>query len=188
MNEKFSYGYDVNAYLDKAFSQMKELYPWATKEMLGNKWSYAIEKGEDGKHSFVSYYKWDDGEIEREVMVCDGDKFIRLIIDRHRDGIERENPVKDTLKMSLPGGLMVRGWYVERYEFRSHVLGGYSVLVQAGNRSAGGTRTIFIPPSYFELSWPDFLDKYMELVPSNAFGLERDFLDHAAGLKTFLGY
>jgi hypothetical protein len=44
MNKKFPYGYDVNAYIDKAFEQMKELYPWAKKEMLRKNWSYAIEQ------------------------------------------------------------------------------------------------------------------------------------------------
>ena len=39
MNKKFPYGYDVNAYIDKAFEQMKELYPWAKKEMLRKNWS-----------------------------------------------------------------------------------------------------------------------------------------------------
>ena len=30
MNEKFPYGYDLNAYIDKAFEQMKADFPWAT--------------------------------------------------------------------------------------------------------------------------------------------------------------
>ena len=34
MSEKFPYGYDLNAYIDKAFEQMKADFPWATR--LGN--------------------------------------------------------------------------------------------------------------------------------------------------------
>ena len=30
MSEKFPYGYDLNAYIDKAFEQMKADFPWAT--------------------------------------------------------------------------------------------------------------------------------------------------------------
>ena len=33
MNEKFPYGYDLNAYIDKAFEQMKADFPWATRGM-----------------------------------------------------------------------------------------------------------------------------------------------------------
>ena len=67
MNKKFPYGYDVNAYIDKAFEQMKELYPWAKKEMLRKNWSYAIEQV-DGEYQYVTYFKWNDGEIERNVL------------------------------------------------------------------------------------------------------------------------
>ena len=56
MNEKFPYGYDVNVYIDKAFERMKELYPWAKKEMFRKEWSYAIEKVND-EFQFVTYFK-----------------------------------------------------------------------------------------------------------------------------------
>ena len=50
MSKKFRYGYDVNAYIDKAFERMKETYFWATKEMLNPEWTYAIEQDEDGEY------------------------------------------------------------------------------------------------------------------------------------------
>ena len=56
MSKKFSYGYDVNEYIDKAFEQMKEVYFWVTKEMLNPDWTYAIEKDEDGRYQYVTYY------------------------------------------------------------------------------------------------------------------------------------
>ena len=33
MVKKFPYGHDVNAYIDKAFEQMKADFPWATRDM-----------------------------------------------------------------------------------------------------------------------------------------------------------
>ena len=190
MSEKFPYGYDVNVYVDKAFEKLKELYPWAERSMLRKNWSYAIEKDENGQYAFVSYFKWSAKDIERRVLDCDSNGFIDLFIGNHSDWIEDENPVKDTLNVIdlIPCGTMVCGWHMENYEFRSHVKGGYSVYLQAGNRSAGGSRTIFIPPAYFKLSWGEFLDKYVELVPPGSFCLGKTDLENAPGLKAFLGF
>ena len=44
MDEKFPYGYDVNAYIDKAFEQMKTDFPWATREMIAEHTYYGIAK------------------------------------------------------------------------------------------------------------------------------------------------
>ena len=186
MNKKFPYGYDVNAYIDKAFEQMKELYPWAKKEMLRKNWSYAIEEV-DGDYQFVTYFKWNDGEIERNVLNCDGEKFIETFIDQHHDWIEDENPVTETCDVSSSCKYS-RDWYLEIYRFQKHQLGGYSAFVQAGNRSAGASRTFFIPPAYFKLPWEEFLDKYLDLVPPGPFYVSRSDLEKAKGLKEFLGY
>ena len=190
MNKKFPYGYDVNVYIDKAFEQMKELYPWAEKNMLRKQWSYAIEKNDHGEYAFVTYFKWSEKDIERTALDCDSEGFIELFINHHSDWIEMENPVKDVMNVRnlIPGGTMIRGWYIESYEFRSHVKGGYSVFLQAGDRTAGASRTIFIPPAYFKLSWDEFLEKYEELVSPNAFYLGKEELENAPGLKEFLGF
>ena len=77
---------------------------------------------------------------------------------------EIANPVKESI--NVPTSNTCSGdWYLEAYRIRKHKLGGYSAFVQAGNRSAGGSRTFFIPASYFKQIWDDFLDKYLELVP-----------------------
>ena len=34
MVKKFPYGHDVNAYIDKAFEQLKADFPWATRDMI----------------------------------------------------------------------------------------------------------------------------------------------------------
>ena len=44
MNEKFPYGYDLNAYIDKAFEQMKADFPWATRDMIAEHTCFGIEK------------------------------------------------------------------------------------------------------------------------------------------------
>ena len=189
MSEKFPYGYDVNVYIDKAFERMKELYPWAEKSMLREGWSYAIEK-EGSRYQYVAYFKWNNNDIDRYVINGDCEDFIRHFISDHESWVQWKNKVKEELsvKSLIPPGTCIRGWYMECYEFRSHVLGGYSVYLQGGDRSAGGSRTIFIPPAYFELSWDEFLDKYEELVPPGAFYLGKEELKDAPGLKAFLGF
>lgn len=186
MNKKFPYGYDVNVYIDKALERMKEIYPWASKEMFRKAWSYAIEKVNE-EYQYVTYFKWEDGQTDREVLNCDGERFIETIINHHHSWIEGENPVKDTF--DVPATCTCRGdWYLEIYRIQKHKLGGYSAFVQAGNRSAGGSRTFFIPPAYFKLPWEEFLDKYLELVPPGSFYVRRTDLENVKGLKEFLGY
>ena len=186
MNEKFPYGYAVNAYIDKAFERMKELYPWATKEMLRKEWSYAIEQV-SGEYQYVTYFDWKDGQIDREVLDCQGEEFIETIINHHNSWIEAKNPVTETF--NVPASCTYSGgWYLETYRLQKHELGGYSAFIQAGNRSAGGSKTFFIPPAYFKLPWEEFLEKYLELVSPDPFYVGRADLENAKGLKEFLGY
>ena len=166
MSKKFPYGYDINVYIDKAFEQAKELYPWAEKSMLRKNLSYAIEKKENGRYAFVRYFKWSKTDIERKVLDCDSEGFIKRFIDDHGSWIEMVNPVKETFNVI---DLIPR-------------------VLQAGDRSGGASRTIFIPPAYFKLSWDEFLDKYAELVPPGAFYLDKEELKDAPGLKAFLGF
>ena len=44
MVKKFPYGYDVNAYIDKAFEQLKADFPWATRDMIAEHTYYGIAK------------------------------------------------------------------------------------------------------------------------------------------------
>lgn len=186
MNEKFPYGYDMNAYIDKALERMKELYPWAKKEMFRKEWSYAIEQ-ENGEYQYVTYFDWKDGQIDREVLNCDAEKFIQTVIGHHHSWIEDENPVTENFKVEASRRCS-GDWGLEIYQIRKHQLGGFSTYVQAGNRSAGASRTFFIPPAFFKLPWEEFLDKYLELVPPGPFYVDRDDLEKAEGLKEFLGF
>ena len=187
MKEPFPYGYDVNVYIDRAVEKMRNTYPWASKDIFRKQWNYAIEDI-NGEYKYVTYFKWSAGDIERDVKNCTGEEFIDIIIDNNRDWIEDANPVADTFVVPLRYGIDAHGWTLERYEFRSHGLGGYSAWVQAGNRYTGGSRTFFIPPEYFNGSYSEFLDRYCDLVPAGGFGLDREYLENVPGLKEFLGY
>ena len=187
MSKKFPYGYDISVYLDKAFDKMKETFFWAAKEMLRKEWTYAIEKQENGRYAYVSYYHWDSGKVDRDVLNCDFEGFVHHFIDVNEWTVVGKNPVKESI--NVPATRSCSGdWYLEIYRIQKHELGGYSAYVQAGNRSAGGSRTFFIPQTYFKLPWEEFLDKYLELVPPSPFYVSREDLENASGLKEFLGY
>ena len=55
MSEKFPYGYDLNAYIDKAFEQMKADFPWATRDMIAEHIYYGIEKVGDDYQYVLQY-------------------------------------------------------------------------------------------------------------------------------------
>ena len=42
MSEKFPYGYDLNAYIDKAFEQMKADFPLSIPVSVSRKWGMTI--------------------------------------------------------------------------------------------------------------------------------------------------
>ena len=187
MNDLFPYGYDVNVYIDKAMEIMKKTYPWATKDMLRKKQSYAIEES-NGEHKYVSYFEWSKKDIERNVLDCNGKTFIDTIISNNKYSIENSNPVIERFKVDWKGRIELSGdWNLEGYKFRKHKLGGYSAWVQGGNRYTGGSRTFFIPPDYFNGSYDEFLDKYVKLVPFY-FGLGKKDLEKIPELKKFLGF
>ncbi len=186
---KFPYKYDINKYLEKAKEIIFDSYPWATEDMLDDKYEYKIEKV-GGVYEFVSYYHNYDGEILRKVLTwikSDSD-FYDYIKDMHEYSIQSKNPKYKTFKVPISCGTMLHGWYLERYEFNKHFYGGYSAFVQAGDRVTGGSRTFFIPQDYFDGSFDEFLDKYVKLVSPGAFGMSKEDLKNAEGLKKFLGF
>ncbi len=185
MSKKFPYGYDVEIYIEKAIEKMKFTYPWVKRELFDKRYEYLIEKV-NNKYQFIYIYHWDDEE-KREMLDIDGDKFIDEIVWHQQYHVEDYNKVKDVFVVPGQNGKEFQGWYLERYEFRSHELGGYSVFCQAGDRVTGGSRTFFIPPSYFDLDYDQFLDKYIELVPPS-FGFTKNELVAIPELKKFLGY
>ena len=187
MSSNFPYKYDVDVYIDKAIEKMKFTYPWVKREILLDKYRYAIEKV-GNRYKYVSYYTWDDGKVDREIVKGGADEFIKRIMQDNYYRVESANPTKEVFKVPFACGTDAHGWYLERYEFRTHDLGCYSSFVQAGDRCTGGSREFFIPPSYLEGTFSDFLDKYMEMVPGGSFGLYREDLENTPGLKEFLGF
>lgn len=186
MSKKFPYGYDVNKYIDKAIEKMKFTYPWAKRELFDKRYDYYIEKI-NNKYQYVYVYHWEDSSKEKKVLYVDGEGFIEQIIWHQEYAIQKYNKVKDVFIVPGQEGKVLHEWHLEAYEFRLHELGGYSLFTQARDRVTGGSRTFFIPPSYFNGSYDDFLDKYIELVPPS-FGFTREELAKIPELKKFLGY
>ena len=185
MSKKFPYGYDVEVYIDKAIEKMKYTYPWAKRELFNKRYEYFIEKvGNRYQYSYIYHY---DEESKKKVLDMDGEDFIKQIIYDQEYEIQEYNEIKDVYVVPGGDGKVLHGWYLERYEIRSHKLGGYSVFCQAGDRVAGGSRTFFIPPSFFVKDYDEFLDKYIELIPPS-FGFNKEELKNAKGLKEFFGY
>jgi hypothetical protein len=186
MVKKFPYGYDVNAYIDKAFEQMKADFPWATRDMIAEHTFCSIAKVGD-KYQYVALWNNNEGKPEPYPLDTDCEGFIKKLYEGHEWELERANPVKDYI--DVPATNTCSGdWYLEIYRIQKHELGGYSAHVQAGNRSAGGSRTFFIPASYLKLPWEEFLDKYLELVSPGPFYVGRNDLENCPGLKEFLGF
>ena len=186
MDKKFPYGYDVNAYIDKAFEQLKADFPWATRDMIAEHTYYGIAKVGD-EYQYVALWSNSEGKPEPYPQKTDCEGFIKKLYEGHEWELERANPVKEYI--DVPATNTCSGdWYLEIYRIQKHELGGYSAHVQAGNRSAGGSRTFFIPVSYLRLPWEEFLDKYLELVSPGSFYVGREDLENCSGLKDFLGF
>lgn len=187
MSKKFPLGYDVDLYIEQALDIMKETYPWASRDLFQKDYKYAIEKV-NGRYHYVSYFIWSSDHIDRYDNMKTAEDFINRIIGDNSYAIERANPETEIFEVPYQGGICRHGWYLEKYEFRKHILGGYSSYVQAGDRTTGGSREFFIPPKYFEGTFYEFLDRYEKLVPSQHFGLGREDLENVPGLKEFLGF
>lgn len=182
----FFLGTDADAYVDEALRRLRNRYPWAVKSMFDKHESYSIEEN-DGRKEFVNYYTWDDNENKRYAEGWDGEFFIRKIINDNESWIERANEVSEVFDVRPDQGADCHGWCLERFEFRSHKLGGYSAFVQAGDRCTGGSRTFFFTPEQMSGTFEDFLESNAELL-SGRFGLDADYMRQFKGLKEFLGF
>ena len=154
--------------------------------MIAEHTYYGIEKvGED--YQYVAYLNNNEGKPEARPIDIDCEGFLKRLAGDKDWYLEDANPVKEFI--NVPATNTCSGdWYLEIYRIQKHELGGYSAYVQAGNRSAGGSRTFFIPASYHKLSWEEFLDKYLDLVSPGPFYVGRKDLENCPGLKEFLGF
>lgn len=182
---KFKYGLDLEAYLKKAFDNIKKDYRWADKNVLDKACRFDIRQV-NGDWEFVRDYNGTG-----EYSVCDhssAESFIERAEEAYKYEALRANPVTDTYAVPF-NGVEVHGWYLERYEFSKLESGDYKVFVQAGDRVTGGSREFFITPYCFEAdTYEEFLDRYLEIVPGGAFGLYKEDLLKDEELKRFLGY
>ena len=94
MNKKFPYGYDVNAYIDKAFEQMKADFPWATRDMIAEHTCYGIAKV-GGDYQYVAFWNNDEGKPEPYPQKTDCEGFLVKLANGHEWELERANPVKE---------------------------------------------------------------------------------------------
>lgn len=186
MAKKFTYGYDVNAYINEALKRLQECHPWATLDHFRKNCTYAIEK-EGRKHVFVCYSNYDDGTSDRTFVEGDGEAFIKQIYSDQEWWIEVNNNTTESYRLDIPGEVDIAGWTLEIYEFRKHEFGGISSFIQAGNRSTGGSREFFLPNSFFEGTFDDFLERYNNFV-SGCFTLPVKWAKETEGLKEFLGF
>lgn len=182
----FFLGTDVDSYIDEALSRLKKKYPWADKSMMDKHYRYVIEE-KDGQQKFLQYYFWDDGTCKQYDENWDGELFIERIITDQESTIQRANEIKEVFDVRPDYGVDCHGWCLERFEFRSHILGGYSAFVQAGDRTTGGSREFFFTPEQMSGTFDEFLDSNKELL-SGHFGLDRDYMKDFKGLKEFLGF
>ena len=100
----------------------------------------------------------------------------------------KENPV--VAEYAVPfGSVVANGWCLEKYIVYKLKSGDYKVFVQAGDRTAGGSREFFITPDCFEAkTYDEFLERYLEIVPGSSFGLNKQDLAPDMELKKFFGY
>lgn len=121
MNEKFPYGYDVDAYIDKAFEQMKKDFPWATRDMIAEQQYLGIAKV-GGDYQYVRYYSMSDGMLSPRPMNVDSQEFIRRLASGHERALEHANPVKNYI--NVPASCRCRGdWFLEIYRIQKHEKG-----------------------------------------------------------------
>ena len=183
--EKFKFGTDINAYLEKAFNNVKKDYRWLDKKMLSKACQYDIQKV-NGDLEFVRRY-WNEGEYS-VYDVESAERFIESVEYDYQSAALQANPTVASYAPSF-GHISLHGWNLESYVFYKLKSGDYKVSVTAGDRVTGGSRDFFITPYCFEAkTYEEFLDHYLEIVPDYSFGLGRKELLPDEDLKKFLGY
>ena len=93
MVKKFPYGHDVNAYIDKAFEQLKADFPWATRDMIAEHTLYGIAKV-GSRFQYVAFWSNSEGKPEPYPQKTDCEGFIKKLYEGHEWELERANPVK----------------------------------------------------------------------------------------------
>ena len=183
--EKFKYGTDISVYLAKAYDKVKKDYRWLDKKMLESSRRFAI-KQIDGDWEFVR--ESNDSDSLTVLDVNSAERFIEIAEYDYQRTALRANPIVAEYPVSF-GRIEINGWYLEKYVFAKLKTGDFKVTVQAGDRVTGGSKDFFVKPYCFEAkTYGDFLDRYLEIVPAESFGLSKEALLSDKKLKEFLGY
>ena len=129
-----------------------------------------------------------DDDRQTVLNCSSAERFIEIIEDEYQGKALRANPVVAEYPVSF-GHIELHGWNLENYVFAKLKTGDFKVTVQAGDRVTGGSRDFFVKPYCFEAkTYGDFLDRYLEIVPAESFGLSKEALLSDKKLKEFLGY
>lgn len=188
---RFGYGYDVEAYYEKAVAILQKTYYWVTREHLNPEWRFDIQKVKFDDYQYFQYHRKEDGTYTCEAMtVCyNGDEFIRRILEVNEQYVLDAVPVIDVYEVPFYQVQLSTGWALEHYEFRLLKTGDYAVEIRVSNRSGGLKKSIFIPPFCFETSdYGEFLDKFQAVVPSGIYQIPTADLLADGQLKAFLGF
>ena len=183
--EKFKLGLEIGPYLEKAFENTKKEYRWLNKGIVED-CRYDIRKIK-GDWEFVRIY--DVASDECSLYDCSSaEDFIERVGRDYQDAALSANTVVAEYQPKF-GHVDLHGWGLEIYRFSKLQSGDYKVYVQAGDRVTGGGREFFITPYCFEAkTYEEFLDRYLEIVPGNSFGMHKKDLLPDKELKKFLGY
>ena len=183
--EKFKYGMDIKVYLDKAYKNVKRDYHWFDRRKIKGRVDYDIRRI-DGDWEFVGDYN--SSGIYHICECGSAERFVECVENDYKELALMINPVVASYDVPY-GHVEIYGWNLEKYRIDKMESGDYKVEVQAGNRVTGGNRTFFITPDCFDAkTYEEFLDRYLEIVPGQSFGLGKKELLPDKKLKKFLGY
>ncbi len=185
-DKKFSLGMDIEPYLDEAFKNVRKDHHWLTKELIKKHQYYRYTIMQlDGEWEFVRLYDKDG------MSVCEcgsAEDFIKSVEYDYEQLAMKANKVVASYKLSF-GHVEIHGWKLESYVVSKLESGDYKADVTAGDRVTGGSREFFITPRCFEAkNYEEFLDRYLEIVPAESFGLTKKDLLADKGLKSFFGW
>lgn len=170
---------------------MKPDYEWYTLEMLKKIDKITIAQIRD---LVDSRRNQNENDIWREPPLNTPEEVVDTICHDIRQKIEW-SPSKYLNQLAVyrvpfqPQELL-GGWMLENYSFSKYEGNVYFSSATAGDRSAGSSRTFYIPRRIIKgHTYEEFLDAYFnEIASPRAFGLGKEALIHDHALKEFLGF
>lgn len=184
------FGWTMDEYADAVLKEMSRDYGWYTAEMFTDTDGFTIGKIRelvDGRSAR------DRKDPRREKPLRNPKETVAAVCSDIKQHIEW-SPER---YLEWTGGYSVPflpeehgGWTLEDYRFDRYGEGVYFATVTAGDRSAGASRTFYIPRRIIDgHTYEEFLDLYFkEIADPFVFGLGKDVLGADGTLKAFLGF